>query len=79
MWDHLCTLLLPMVEEFSDPYYVLSIFNKFLTSLLLGGEYCEAILPEDLGVGLIDSNNRAMIITGIERWSHMFEQLKAYL
>ena len=60
------TLLLPMVEEFSDPYYVLSIFNKFLTSLLLGGEYCEAILPEDLGVGLIDSNNRAMIITGAE-------------
>ena len=60
------TLLLPMVEEFSDSYYVLSIFNKFLTSLLLGGEYCEAILPEDLGVGLIDSNNRAMIITGAE-------------
>ena len=60
------TLILPMVEEFSDPYYVLSIFNKFLTSLLLGGEYCEAILPEDLGVGLIDSNNRAMIICGAE-------------
>ncbi len=58
------TLILPRINKFSDPYHTLSVFNDVLTCLLLGGEYCEAVLPEDIGYGLIDSNNRSMIIAG---------------
>lgn len=58
------TLILPRIKKLSDPYYTLSVFNDVLTCFLLGGEYCEAVLPEDIGYGIMDSNNRSMIIAG---------------
>ena len=45
------TLVLPATSEFLDSDRALTIFNKTLSELLLGGLYCEAVTPDNIGFG----------------------------
>lgn len=58
------TLFLPRTDKFRDPYYTMSVFNQVLTCCFLGGLYCEAVTPDNIGYGSIDSNNESYILSG---------------
>lgn len=47
------TLILPAVSQFRDRASALTQFNKTLSELLLGGIYCEAVSPDDIGFGTL--------------------------
>ena len=44
-------LVLPALEQFQNPDIALRTFNRFLCECLLGGLYCEAIVPDDVVAG----------------------------
>jgi len=50
------TLLLPALPQFKDTAKALDLFNRMLTELLIGGLYCEAVAPDDLGYGELSFN-----------------------
>ena len=45
------TLVLPALPQFRDPSNALEQFNRLLTEMLVGGLYCEAVTPDDIGYG----------------------------
>jgi hypothetical protein len=45
------TLVLPAISKFHDRSHALAQFNRTLAELLLGGVYCEAVTPDDIGYG----------------------------
>lgn len=45
------TFILPAISQFSDRGSALAEFNKTLSELLMGGLYCEAVSPDDVGYG----------------------------
>lgn len=47
------TLVLPALPEFHERSRALVLFNATLTELLLGGIYCEAVTPDDIGYGIL--------------------------
>jgi hypothetical protein len=47
------TLILPATPELREPRKALMLFNRTLSELLLGGVYCEAVQPDDLGYGTL--------------------------
>ncbi len=58
------TLVLPATPEFRDPDKALATLNKTLCELLLGGIYCEAVSPDDIGYGNLSLNAYARIHGG---------------
>jgi hypothetical protein len=56
------TLILPATEEFRDRARALAQFNKTLSELLLGGIYCEAASPDDIGVGSLSFTGYSRIL-----------------
>lgn len=58
------TLLLPDLPRYKDRSVALSLFNKTLTELLVGGIYCEAVTPDDLGYGVLSFTSYARILSG---------------
>lgn len=53
------TLLLPALPQYQDRTSALTLFNKTLTELLVGGLYCEAVTPDDLGYGSLSFTSYA--------------------
>jgi hypothetical protein len=47
------TLILPAIPQFHDRASALVQFNKTLSELLVGGVYCEAVSPDDIGFGTL--------------------------
>jgi hypothetical protein len=47
------SLIVPLIPELRDKDRVLDLFNQFLGELLLGGVYSEAVLPENISLGLL--------------------------
>lgn len=45
------TLYLPAFSKYNNYVHALEQFNGVLTELLLGGVYCEAVTPNDIGCG----------------------------
>ncbi len=45
------TLVLPAIPKYYDASHALTLFNRTLSELLLGGVYCEAVTPDDIGYG----------------------------
>jgi len=58
------TLVLPAVPQFRDRSAAVAQFNKTLSELLLGGIYCEAVSPDDVGFGTISFTGYARISGG---------------
>jgi hypothetical protein len=58
------TLVLPSIPKFRDPNNALAQFNETLTELLVGGVYCEAVTPDDLGYGSLSFTAYARIHGG---------------
>lgn len=58
------TLILPRIEKFKDHFKAHELFNRVLTCLLLGGIYCEAILPDDIGYGSLTFDGYSRIHGG---------------
>lgn len=58
------TLFLPAIGENRDRASVLSTFNKTLTELLIGGLYCEAVTPDDIGYGSLSSTTYVKSLGG---------------
>lgn len=55
------TLVLPALEQFQDRNVALKLFNKTLTELLAGGIYCEAVTPDDIGIGRLSHHGYVRI------------------
>lgn len=45
------TLVLPATPELQERESALALFNRTLAELLVGGIYCEAVTPDDIGYG----------------------------
>ena len=56
------TLVLPAVEQFHDRNVALAKFNQTLTEFLLGGIYCEAATPDDIGYGTLSYTAYAKVV-----------------
>lgn len=57
------TLLLPIIKQFRDWNKALTIFNKTLGELLLGGLFCEAVSPDNIGYGTLSYSAYSRIYT----------------
>jgi hypothetical protein len=60
------TLVLPATNELRAPRTALTVFNRTLSELLLGGLYCEAVEPDDIGYGSLTLHGYARINGGGE-------------
>jgi hypothetical protein len=60
------TLLLPAKNDLREPRTALRIFNRALSELLLGGLYCEAVEPDDIGYGSLTLHGYTRISGGGE-------------
>lgn len=59
------TLILPVTYEIKkDRNKALEIFNTFLINLLFGGEFVEAILPDDVRNALMTNTGKIGVISG---------------
>lgn len=58
------TLVLPANPKFQDRSRALAQFNGTLAELLLGGVYCEAVTPDDIGYGSLSFTGYARIHGG---------------
>jgi len=58
------TLVLPAVEQYRDRFAALSKFNQTLVELLIGGMYCEAAEPDDIGYGNLSLEGYTRILGG---------------
>jgi hypothetical protein len=58
------TLVLPALAKFQDKHTALAQFNGTLAELLLGGVYCEAVSPDDIGYGSLSFTSYARINGG---------------
>lgn len=58
------TLVLPAIQQYQDRTVALTLLNKTLTELLVGGLYCEAVVPDDLGYGSLSFTSYARISGG---------------
>lgn len=58
------TLVLPALQEFQDRSHARALFNATLTELLLGGVYCEAVTPDDIGYGSLSFDSYLRIHGG---------------
>ncbi|MGH9429777.1 MAG: hypothetical protein ACRD2L_26120, partial [Terriglobia bacterium] len=58
------TLVLPALPQYQDRTHALARFNQTLTELLIGGVYCEAVTPDDVGYGSLSFTAYAKIHGG---------------
>lgn len=58
------TLVLPLGQKFRDRSRALAQFNVTLTELLVGGIYCEAVAPDDIGYGRLSLDAYARVDGG---------------
>lgn len=58
------TLILPSLPQYRDIPQALARFNQTLTELLIGGVYCEAVTPDDVGYGTLSFTAYAKIHGG---------------
>lgn len=58
------TLVLPLIQKFHDTSKAFTLFNKTLAELLIGGVYCEAVAPNDIGYGSLSFTAYAKIHGG---------------
>jgi hypothetical protein len=59
------TLILPGIEIYRDREVALAKFNQTLVELLLGGLYCEAADPDDIGYGSLTFDGYTRIFGGM--------------
>jgi hypothetical protein len=70
------TLVLPAIARFRDRNSALAQFNRTLSELLLGGVYCEAVSPDDVGYGSTSFTAYTKIHGGQEPRRHCIWQLE---
>ena len=58
------TLVLPAIEKYRERSAALSKFNQTLVELLVGGLYCEAAEPDDIGYGSLSLDGYSRIQGG---------------
>lgn len=58
------TLVLPALPKYLDIQNTLTLINTTLAELLLGGLYCEAVAPEDIGYGSLSFTSYARTLGG---------------
>ena len=58
------TLVLPAIEQYRDREAALTKFNQTLVELLIGGLYCEAAEPDDIGYGSLSLEGYSRIHGG---------------
>jgi len=58
------TLVLPAIEKYRERTSALSKFNQTLVELLVGGLYCEAAEPDDIGYGSLSWDGYSRIQGG---------------
>lgn len=68
------TLVLPALPQYRDRTNALAAFNQTLTELLIGGIYCEAVTPDDIGYGSLSFTAYAKIQGGGTGPSASFHQ-----
>src|SRR5712692_1190973 len=68
------TLVLPALPQYRDRTSALAAFNQTLTELLIGGIYCEAVTPDDIGYGSLSLTAYARIHGGGTGPSASFHQ-----
>jgi hypothetical protein len=60
------TLVLPATPELRDVQSALALFNRTLSELVVGGIYCEAVQPEDIGYGSLTLQGYTRLLGGGE-------------
>lgn len=58
------TLVLPAIEKYRERTSALSKFNQTLVELLMGGLYCEAVEPDDIGYGSLSLDGYSRVLGG---------------
>jgi hypothetical protein len=72
------TLVLPALPQYQDRTSALTLFNKTLTELVVGGLYCEAVTPDDLSYGSLSYTSYARISRGRARAFSIFSSSGAH-
>ncbi|AXT47687.1 hypothetical protein [Chromobacterium rhizoryzae] len=60
------TLVLPAIELYRDREAALAKFNQTLVELLVGGLYCEAAGPDDIGYGFLSMEGYSRVLGGAD-------------
>jgi hypothetical protein len=68
------TLILPALPLYQEKNQALNKFNEALSELLLGGLYCEAVIPDDIGYGTLTIDGYSKILGGAIGQSGTFHQ-----
>ena len=58
------TLVLPATSEFRETPKALALFNRTLSELVVGGLYCEAVQPDDIGYGSLTLHGYTRLLGG---------------
>jgi hypothetical protein len=58
------TFVLPAIEQYREREAALAKFNQTLVELLVGGLYCEAAEPDDIGYGSLSMDGYSRILGG---------------